>query len=444
MKIKILYLILVFPILLGCKKETAPYELGEIDPSSFVAIGTNATAGYADDALYYDAQINSYPYIFHQQLTLNNPKTFTQPLLAETANGINLKGDAQLIMGYKTDCKDTVSLSPVRAAASGNISAWNDNTFAIAQNQNMGVPGLEILKLNQVGLGNSALGAGNYNPFYARMTSDPANASVLSDALALNPSFFTLMLGDADIMKYATSGGTLSPITPSYGTSGLAFEGSLDAAITALKNNGANGAIANIPDLLDYPYFTTIPYNGLTLDSANAASMNAVFNPIGLTFEEGDNPFTIECDCNPPYNVRKMVEGELILLTIPLDSVKCLGMGSINPIPDRHVLTLAEIDTIQTAISEYNAIISSLSAQYNLALADLNQLYKNLQSGILYNGININAEFVTGGAFSLDGRNMNPIGQALIANEFIKAVNQKFNAEIPHADVTKYRGVLFP
>lgn len=434
MKTSFTYIIVVSLVFTACKKEAVPFNLGEVDPTTYVAIGSNATAGYADDALHYDAQLNNYANILAQQFSQNGEIVFTQALMDANANGINLNDQGQLMLSYKTDCKDTTSLSPVRTTEIGNTAAWNDQYNDL---NNLGVPKLNILQLKEVGLANS-------NPYFARMTADPNNASVLSEALAKNPTFYTIMLGDADIMEYATSGGTIGPITPAFGLDGIAFEGTLNAAINDLSTNGAKGAIANIPDLLEHPYFTTIPYNGLTLDSANVESMNAVFNPIGLTFEEGDNPFTIECDCNPPYNVRKMVEGELILLTVPLDSIKCNGMGSINPIPDRHVLTLAEIDTIQTAINNYNTIITSLSAQHNLAMADVNQLYNNLQSGILYNGININAEFVTGGAYSLDGRNLNPIGQALIANEFIKAINQKFNAQIPHADVTKYSGVLFP
>jgi hypothetical protein len=79
-----------------------------------------------------------------------------------------------------------------------------------------------------------------------------------------------------------------------------------------------------------------------------------------------------------------------------------------------------------------------------LALARADDLIRELKTGILYNGISMDAEFVTGGAFSLDGRNLNPIGQALLANKFITAINTQFNANIPLADVTKYHGVLFP
>lgn len=444
MKKEIIYLLLLGFIMHACNKDPVTLDLGEVNASSYVAIGTNATAGYADDALHYDAQINCFPNILADQLSEGESVDFNQPLMDVNFAGINLNNDAELILGYKTDCNDTTSLSPIRRTSQGNIAALNESIFSTGPFDNMGVPGVGILDVMNVGYGNSAAGAGNYNPFYSRMTSSETNGSILDDALARNPTFYTLMLGDADIMAYATGGATQNSMPASSGAAGVGFDGTLEQIVQSMSGTGANGAIATIPDVLEYPYFTTIPYNGLTLDSANTESMNNVFNPIGLTFIEGDNPFTMECDCNQPYNVRKMVEGELVLLSIPLDSVKCKGMGSIHPIPDKYVLTLAEIAEIDAQIAGYNAAILQVAQTYNLAVAHLDDLYQGLNKGIVYNGISLNAEFITGGAFSLDGRNLNPIGQAMIANEFIDAINQQFNAAIPKADVTKYHGILFP
>lgn len=444
MKTNYLYIILFVFVLVSCKKEDVSVDLGDVDASRYVAIGTNATAGYADDALHYDAQINSLANILASQLTQGLEPDFNQPLMNESGLGVNLNNQSQLILGYKTDCKDTVSLSPVRKSTTGNSAAFDQNTYATAPFDNLGVPFASFLDVQTAGYGNSLAGAGNYNPYYTRMTSSEVNGSILADALARNPTFYSIMLGDADIMAYATNGGAFNPIPPSAGAAGIGFHGTLNEILTAMSGTGANGVIATIPDVKEYPYFTTIPYDGLTLDADNAETMNLVFNPIGLFFEEGDNPFTIECDCNPPYNVRKMEEGELVLLGIPLDSVKCNAMGSIVPIPDRYILTLAEQAEIQTKIDEYNAVILDLAQTHGLAVARTDELIDELKSGILYNGINLNLDFVTGGAFSLDGRNLNPIGQALLANKFIKSINESFNANIPFADVTKYHGTLFP
>ena len=139
-----------------------------------------------------------------------------------------------------------------------------------------------------------------------------------------------------------------------------------------------------------------------------------------------------------------MVEGELILLSVPLDSLKCNKMGSVFPFRNEFVLTNPELIDIRNTINGFNAVIASASANYNLALVDSYSFFKQLKTGIVYNGISLSAKFVSGGAYSLDGVTLNPRGNALLANEFITSINQKFKATIPKVDATKYRGVIFP
>ena len=56
----------------------------------------------------------------------------------------------------------------------------------------------------------------------------------------------------------------------------------------------------------------------------------------------------------------------------------------------------------------------------------------------------MSTDFISGGTFSLDGLNLNPIGQAKIANAIIEELNTFYNAAIPFADVTQYPGIIFP
>ena len=55
----------------------------------------------------------------------------------------------------------------------------------------------------------------------------------------------------------------------------------------------------------------------------------------------------------------------------------------------------------------------------------LNQL---ANGGIPSNGYILTADLVTGGAFSLDGVHPNSRGYALIANEFLKAIDAKYGS----------------
>ena len=63
---------------------------------------------------------------------------------------------------------------------------------------------------------------------------------------------------------------------------------------------------------------------------------------------------------------------------------------------------------------------------------------------MVYNGVTMSSKFVTGGAYSLDGIQLNPNGQALLANAFIEAINFSFNATIPYSNPIKYSGIIFP
>lgn len=421
------------------KKVEVQSELGDIDTTSIVAIGGNSFAGYSDDALHMEGQEYSIPIIAMERMIgsgyLNK---FTQPYVYSYSSvGINENGDSKLILGYKTDCNNETSLSPVRKAITGDM---NDLTEWIYETHgpfyNLSIPNLKFQELNDVGLGNSANGIGNYNPWFARMASDQTTSSILSDAAALDPSFLFLSIGQDDITDFAKSGAT-GPALPSS----VDFFNDLQEVGTTFPN--AQGAISRIPNVLLAPYFNTIPYNGLTLDEDQAETINNVFNPIGIFFTVGDNGFLIE-DLSEPFGVRKMMEGELVLLGIPLDSVKCSGMGSIVPIPDKYILTLDEIAALNQTLFQYNNEISGFGISHDFAVVATTEVYLSLEAGIVYNGVSISTEFVSGGAFSMDGLNLNPIGNALLANQYIKAINDKYNARIPLAPVTNYPGVYFP
>ncbi|MFI5142118.1 MAG: hypothetical protein ACHQII_07160, partial [Bacteroidia bacterium] len=164
-------------------------------------------------------------------------------------------------------------------------------------------------------------------------------------------------------------------------------------------------------------------------------------------FHLGNNGFIINDPTVPFLQSRQAKEGDLILLSVPLDKIKCTSMGgwgSISPIPNKYVLTTNEIAGIETAISGYNASIMSVAKNNGLAFVDVNAFLNQTKTGFAYDGITFNAAFVTGGSFSLDGIHLTPIGNALLANEFIKSINANYGSTIQQVDVTKYHGVIFP
>jgi hypothetical protein len=242
-----------------------------------------------------------------------------------------------------------------------------------------------------------------------------------------------------DVLAYAKSGGkgTVLP-TPAE------FENAYRPIVEQLVGNGAKGVLATLADVTKMPYFTTIPYNGLTLDASNNSTLNSIYNPIGYYFELGSNPFMVVDSSANDFAVRQMYSGELLLLSLPLDSVKCNQMGVLFPIRDEFYLDLNEISYIRVMINAYNEIIRTIADDYSLAITDVHEYAQTLADGFTYNGVSMSAKFVSGGAYSLDGIHMNPRGNALLANQFIQSINAKYNARIPQLNAMDFNATLFP
>ena len=108
------------------------------------------------------------------------------------------------------------------------------------------------------------------------------------------------------------------------------------------------------------------------------------------------------------------------------------------------MLTEKEVAKVSTATTAYNTALRSIATSKGLAFVDANSKMKELQSGIQWDGVKYTAKFVTGGAFSLDGVHLTGRGYAIIANEFIKAINAKYKSTLPQVEPNAYSGVTFP
>ncbi len=410
---------------------------GSIDASNYVAFGDAITSGYTNGALYYEGQQNSFSNLLAQQLKLVGGGDFKTPNVSQNSIGIGNLNNAPSVLNYRTDCKGVQSLGPVKTATIGDLAIFADNLYPLqGAFNNYGIFGLKVI---------DAEVNGYLNPFYKRMASSNTS-SVLQDAVAKNPTFFTVMLGLNDVLNYALKGATADNITPLTGSVGVGFDASINNIITKLTANGAKGCIANIPSLKTLAYFNTIAYNALTLtDTTTISGLNSYYSNLdGTVFYAGNNGFIIEDSDNQFLGFRQAKQGEMILLNVPLDSVKCYKWGSLIPIPDRYSLTLSEINKIETAINQYNGALQYICLTKGLAYVDVNALFGKVKKGIAYNGVSINASFVSGGAFSLDGLTLTPRGNALLANEFIKSINTTYQSKIPEVNVTNYPGIKFP
>ncbi|HNW76770.1 MAG TPA: hypothetical protein PKJ28_07765 [Bacteroidales bacterium] len=440
---KIFFLFISLAFLASCDPEIDEFKAapGNADFTRFIVVGHSIPAGYANGALYTSGQENSVSNILSKQLMTVGASALIQPMVTSEYGVYSGKRK----LGYTTNCAGVTSLGVV--PDEGPLEALAPVGYSVT---NLSVPGLKSWHALFPHMGDfDYLAYGAANPYYCRFATNPANR-LIDEIPPLDPTFFLLWLGDNDILSYATSGAESDSITPV-----ALFRQAMEAIVQTLTANGAKGVISTVTDVTTSPFFTTIPYNGLVLTQGQADSINIAMTMFGLPFRyiAGANPFLISdpASTHPYFKVRQMTPGEIVLLTVPQDSLRCAGWGILNPntymptpIPDQYILTEDEVAEIQSATTQYNAIIRELASTYGLAVVDMDQRLKELKSGMMWDGVTLSTTFVTGGVFSCDGIHLTPRGNAMAANFIIDAINNYYGSVIPHANTNSYPGLVYP
>jgi hypothetical protein len=289
---------------------------GDADFSKYVALGNSLTAGYSDGALFIAGQNNAYPKLLADRFAAVGGGAFNIPLMNDNNGGLLFGGTP--IQGVRLIFNGVGPVSLPGAVPTTDIT----NHLAGPIN-NMGVPGAKSFHLLAAGYGNPAgVLTGQANPYFVRFASS-TTTSVIADAVAQSPTFFSLWIGNNDVLSYATSGGigtnqlgNLNPAT--YGSNDITDPNVFASAYTgltdALTANGAKGVVANIPYVNSVPFFTTVPTNPIpatSIPAASSAQLNQLFGAVNqittalgqpnrfvsLVSDDG-NPATIEAN-NP-------------------------------------------------------------------------------------------------------------------------------------------------
>ncbi len=465
MKTKYILILAILAFMASCKPDIDEFEpsSGNADFTSYVAVGNSLTAGYADGALYKSGQEYGWANLLAQQLKkVGMQGEFKIPYMPDD-NGVGFRGThpvTKLILGYSTDCLGNTSLGPVLADPGADPSVLMANLMKSVADQgpfnNIGVPGIKVGHLLFPGLGNPALGPGNFNPYYTRFALHPATDVLIDEAEKVDPTFFSLWIGNNDVLGYATSGGVEDSIT-----NPLLFEGLFKAVVAKLTSLTSKGVVANIPTITAIPFLNTVPYNPIPLTDSLAGLLNdgyLIYNQMmealgkdyRIEWHEGMNPMVIEDKYMDlpagfeQFKFRQIKEGELVTLTVPQDSIKCARWGTVKPIPDKYVLTETEIAKVDEAITTYNAIIKQVAEDNDLAYVDMAAALEKAKEGIVIDGVEFNTKYITGNIFSTDGVHLTPQGNAFVANLFIDAINKKYGSKIPKVVVSEYPTIQFP
>lgn len=462
-----------------------PVVAGEADFSRYVALGNSLTAGFSDGALFQAGQANAFPKLLAEQFALAGGGTFTYPETNDNVGGLTLGGN--VIQGPRLIFNGSAPIPLPGGVPTTEIT----NTLAGPFN-NMGVPGAKSFHLLAPGYGNVAgVATGQANPYFVRFASSPS-ASMIGDAIAQNPTFFTLWIGNNDVLSYATSGGTGvnqlgNPNPATYGGNDISdptmFAGVYENLVNALTANGAKGAVASIPDVNAAAFFTTVPYNPVPLDAATAGALNAqLIGPLRQVLTAlgaGDRLMELTASSNNPLLIKDesltdfapQITGALTAAGFPAAQAAFFGQtygqarhavrtsstrdyillttssligsstapapaplntyGVTYPLQDQHVLTADEAAQIKVATDAFNSTIQSLAEAKGLAFINVNAILNQLANGgIRFDNFHMTDAFVRGGTFSLDGIHLTARANAYIANQFSAAINAKYGSTL--------------
>jgi hypothetical protein len=443
-----------------------------LDFSTYISIGTSLTVGQTDGGVFIAAQENSFPNILAGKFGTD----FKQPLMNDNIGGFVSGGNVVVPPRLYFNGAGPARLPAIPTTELGAPVTGPFNNY--------GIPGLNSFHLGLPGYG-------TLNPYFGRMASS-AGATFMGDALAQNPTFFSLEIGPNDILGYAAGGGVgtdqtgnLNPAT--YGGSDLTdpnvFASLFSGMVTALTANGAKGVVLNIPKFTDTPYFTSVPYNAIPLDAATAAQLNGAFAayngglqqildlknagqlpaqvlPLLVNYDQAevdrrqvnfvagqnavlmlDENLSNLTPINPGLaSMRQATPDDLLLLASSLFLGTTVGgnpqliNGVSVPLADNWVLTPQEQVSIQVATDAYNATINSIvSSNPNIVLGDINGLLAEVTTGAVFDDYTMTSSLVTGGFFSLDGVHPTSRGYALAANTILTAMDAGFGSNFTTA-----------
>jgi lysophospholipase L1-like esterase len=386
----------------------------QVDFSRYVALGDSLTAGVASGSLHMDYQQTAYPALLAQQA---GASVFEMPLISDP--GIPHIWELVSLLG------PTFETYP-----NGPIGMPINAEYALPYN-NLGVPGSNLYDLLFTTgditnlLQDPPIMDNAEHDLVLRipMVPDPTDPTEMIDftaitqAIALDPTFITLWIGNNDILGAAVygtplEGVTMRPLEGEYGFTNL-YQQALGALATMTS---ADIVVINLPYATDAPIINTVsPF--LTLADGSVVPI------IGT-----NGPLDENCYVTLPG------ASWLAQYYDPLNGV--FLPEDIDPVTGApgYVLRPEEVAIINGRIDAYNAIIQATADAFGIPVLDFNDFLHRIATGeeeVAFGGWEPTTDFLTGGIFSYDGVHPEKVGQGLVALELIDLINEEFGASIP-------------
>ncbi len=366
---------------------------------TMVVVGDSLSAGYLNSSLHQNQQPRGYASVVAGQAGIDLPL----PLIAapgipsvlmlnlETGEITRAPGSS---MGRVDPTVQTYNLAVPGATAH----------HALALKPNFGAPITRVQGLTNLVLGLPGAVTGDLN-------------SQVEWAQELDPDIVLLWVGGQDALLGLING------TDAAATDANKFEDHFVDIMDALQGTGAKVIVANVPNV------STIPYLLSRGDAATFLGIPEAF----LGALVADDEF-VTLDALGPIGAALLGDPSEFFDRSP---ETCFVVATANVADadpdvtcDDYILTAEEVAMIETKVAAYNTVINNVETDYPgvATLVDMHGFFAAIAPFIAVNGPPLTVDFL-GGIFSLDGIHPTFTGQALVADEFIAAINAAYQYE---------------
>lgn len=431
--------------LAGCSLDDSTFEAEEPTQATkdlfanYVCIGNSLTAGFTNSGLRNDFQVNCFPAQIARgagKIAVDNGTTtsadeFEIPYI--NFPGISSLGGntgTTVLVGFTESGSPNIQTSGT--FTDPELPEMLNNSALPRPYNNLGIPGATAFQVLTTQGNADPTSAGNgYFDVVLR-----GQGTVIQQAMAMQPTFVSVWLGNNEVLGYATAGGALdldpntTGITP-FNKDGFAlFYSSIWDSLKSVNPN-LKGFTCTVPKITNTPFFTTVkPYY---TTAENSAIPEGVHVPVWGQKTDG--------------SVRRLAESEFVLLTAA--SVMATGAGSDSTLAlgTQYWLDEDEIAIIEDYLTSYNATIKTVASANEIPVFDTNAFLEEFlpENGgkRVLSGIDpLTTKFITGGIFGLDGVHPNPLGYGLLANELMDMINAKYGSNLQHVNLNKLVGIV--
>jgi hypothetical protein len=141
----------------------------------------------------------------------------------------------------------------------------------------------------------------------------------------------------------------------------------------------------------------------------------------------------------PPGTLVTLAAGTLLAQGHGIPTV---AGGRGTALPDEVILDAGEVSFLRDRVNANNAAIAEICQAASIPVVDVNRFYRDILSGgYVVGGVVLRGSFLTGGLISLDGVHPTDLGYAILANEWIRVINQS-GGDLEPVDLGPFTGMV--